>query len=162
MRVLLLLCSLIAVVHMPAAPARADQPAPPPPAVTGGFFALSTGDGDRLVAWYRDNLGFTVDQSRTTPSGVKGALLSRPGALLEIGQLPSARSRAAAGIPDGIGAVHGIMKIGLLVSDLDGLYAIARERRLDISFAPTQPAGNPLRTFAVKDPDGNTVQFFGK
>lgn len=66
------------------------------------------------MAWYRDDLGFTVDQSRTMPSGVKGALLSRPGALLEIAQLPSARSRKVAGIPDDIGAVPGIMKMGLI------------------------------------------------
>lgn len=148
-----------AVQQSGAADSRSDRP---PPAVTGAFFALSTGNFDGLVAWYRDNLGFTVDHTVALTSGLKGALLSRPGALIEIAQLPSARSRKAVGVPDDIGAVHGIMKIGLQVSDLDALYAIARDRRLDISFAPTQPPGNPLRTFAVKDPDGNTVQFFGK
>ena len=59
-------------------------------------------------------------------------------------------------------SVHGILKIGFEVADLDGLYSRARERHLDVFFEPTQPAGNPLRTFALKDPDGNIVQFFGK
>ena len=141
---------------------RTPSPEQKHPVITGAFFALSTGDLDRLVAWYRGNLGFTVDQMRTQPSGLKAALLSRPGALLEIAQLPSARARKAAGISDEIGAVHGVMKAGWLVADLDAVYALAKERRLDITFAPAQPVGNPLRAMVVKDPDGNTIQFFGK
>jgi hypothetical protein len=53
-----------------------------------------------------------------------------------------------------------LSKIGFEISDLDDLYSVARERHLDVFFEPTQPAGNSLRTFALKDPDGNIL--FGK
>jgi hypothetical protein len=123
--------------------------------VKNAFFALSTGDFDRLVGWYRDNLGFSVNGERTMPSGVRGALL-------EVLLLPAAKSRSAWGIPDQPESVHDILKIGFEVADLDRLYANAVKRRLDVFFEPTKPKDNPLRTFAVKDPDGNIVQFFGR
>ena len=132
------------------------------PMVHGAFFALSTGDFDRLISWYRDNLGFTVDSSRTTPAGLRGALLSRQGALLEVLQLPAAKSRKDWGIPDKPESIHGILKIGFEVADLDKLFSTVKDRHLNVFFEPTKPENNPLRTFAVKDPDGNIVQFFGK
>jgi catechol 2,3-dioxygenase-like lactoylglutathione lyase family enzyme len=158
LRGVLLLCAAV----LAGAPSSRGAAAGQEPVVTRAFFALSTGDFDRLVAWYRDNLGFKVDHSSSTGSGVKGALLSRPGALLEVLQLSTAKSRSAGGVPAKPESVHGILKIGFEVADLDGLYSRARERHLDVFFEPTQPAGNPLRTFALKDPDGNIVQFFGK
>lgn len=139
-----------------------QQPTGKGPATTRGFFALSTGDIDRLIAWYRDNLGFSVDQSISLPAGGKGAILSRPGALLELLQLPAARPKSACGLSDEPGMVHGILKIGFEVNDLDWMHTLACGRNLDVFFAPVQPSGNPLRTFGLRDPDGNIVQFFGK
>ena len=132
------------------------------PQVRGAFFAISTGDRERLVAWYCDNLGFKVDSTGTGSTGVKSALLSRRGAILEILQLPTAKSRAAWGMPDAPESVHGILKIGFEVDDLNSLYEAAVRRRVAIFFAPVRPSDNRLRTFGVKDPDGNIVQFFGK
>jgi hypothetical protein len=132
------------------------------PAIKGAFAAISTGDFDKLTAWYRDNLGFKIEGDRTLPSGVRGALLVRSGAMLEILRLPDAKSRTAWGIPDQAEAVHGILKIGFEIDDLDGLYRQARERNLNVFFAPTQSSRESLRTFGLKDPDGNIVQLFGK
>jgi hypothetical protein len=132
------------------------------PTVVGAFFAISTGNVDRLTTWYLENLGFHIDRINTLANGVKGAILSRSGALLEILQLPAAKPRNAWGLPEEPEAVHGILKIGFEVTDLDLLFTKARERRLDIFFEPIRPPGSALRTFGLRDPDGNIVQFFGK
>lgn len=131
------------------------------PDVTGAFFSLSTGDVDRLAAWYSENLGFAVDRKGRTPAGVSFAILSRAGALIEILQLPTSRTREAWGLPPEPEAVRGILKIGLLVNDLDASWAKARARSLDVFFPPVKPPDVPQRTFGLKDPDGNIVQLFG-
>jgi hypothetical protein len=131
------------------------------PELKKAFFALLTGDVDRLSAWYCVNLGFRISQSNTLPGGGKGTILSRPGAMLEVLQLPAAKPQTAWGLPGEPGSVHGILKIGFEVNDLDLMYSQACQRQLNVFFAPVQPPGNPLRTFGLKDPDGNIVQFFG-
>jgi hypothetical protein len=47
------------------------------------------------------------------------------------------------------------------VKDLDALYSRAQARQLNVFFPPVQPPDVPMRTFGLKDPDGNIVQFFG-
>jgi hypothetical protein len=131
------------------------------PAVSGSFFSLSTGNVERLAAWYSDNLGFSIDRKGVTSSGVSFAVLSRTEALIEILQLPASKPRDAWGLPPEPEAVHGILKVGLLVKDLDALYSRAQARQLNVFFPPVQPPDVPMRTFGLKDPDGNIVQFFG-
>ena len=131
------------------------------PDLTGAFFSLSTGDVDRLAAWYSENLGFAVDRKGRTGAGVSFAILSRTGALIEILQLPTSKSREAWGLPPEPEAVRGILKIGLLVSDLDASWEMARTRSLNVFFPPVKPPDVPQRTFGLKDPDGNIVQLFG-
>jgi hypothetical protein len=156
-------CLLFAVALTACHSSRSARPTPIAPSVEGAFFAITTGDVDRLTAWYSENLGFRVDfANRAADGGPKSALLSREGALLELMQFPAGKSRKAWGLPEEAHLVHGILKLGFKVADIDRVYARAKALGLDEFFPLVKPRDNPLRTFGLKDPDGNIVQFFGK
>ncbi len=144
-------------------PEELDMPAEGAMAVRRAFFALSVADVGKTTAWYVDNLGFRVDKTgRIEKSGMEFALISRPDTLIEIVRFATAKSRAAAGLdPDRVHDVHGIMKVGFEVADIDALYKRAKDNKLRI-FDLVQARDVPLRTFGLYDPDGNIVQVFGK
>lgn len=132
------------------------------PTVTAAFFALTVSDLDGMAAWYQSNLGFRIEiRSNPENGGPRGAILVRDGARLELLQYTSARPRSVWGLPEAE-QVHGILKIGFEVSDIETLFATAQERRLNIFFPLVTPPGSGVRTFGLRDPDGNIVQFFGK
>ena len=134
-----------------------------PPLVTASFAALSVSDVDRVAAWYTQLLGFSVEIDRRSASGgPKAMLLSRDGARLELLEFPTAKSRQGWGLDAEAHELHGILKIGFVVADLDALYATAQSRQLTLFFPLVTPEGSSLRTFGLLDPDGNIVQIFGK
>jgi predicted enzyme related to lactoylglutathione lyase len=134
------------------------------PSVVGAVFALSVADVERTASWYCENLGFHVNKKgQIADSGMEFALLSRPGALLEIIKFKAAKTRAAWGLAKTeVHEVHGIFKIGFEVTDIDALFNHAKERGLQIFFPIVQARDIPLRTFGLTDPEGNIIQIFGK
>lgn len=148
------------------APGCASAPSPAAangPAVSAAFFALSVSDVDRVAAWYVEHLGFRQElESDRRPQGPRGVILVREGARLELLQFSSARPRAGWGMSGEAHEVHGILKIGFEVRDLDALFAALQSGRVEQFFPIVRPPGSSLRTFGVKDPDGNIVQFFGR
>jgi hypothetical protein len=128
------------------------------------FFALSVGDVDKMALWYCDNLGFHVDR-KDDGSGVakQFAILSRPGALIEMVHFTSAKSRTGWGLSNvDTHEIHGIFKLGFDISNLDGMFARAQKAGLEIFFPIVQARDVPRRTFGLKDPEGNIIQFFGQ
>jgi predicted enzyme related to lactoylglutathione lyase len=132
--------------------------------VSRAFFALSVADVGTISAWYVDNLGFQVGKSgRNENAGMEFALLSRSDTLVEVIKFKAAKTRAGWNMgATQVHEVHGIMKIGFEVADIDALYKLAKERRLRIFFDIIQAPDLPLRTFGLSDPEGNIVQIFGK
>jgi catechol-2,3-dioxygenase len=130
--------------------------------VTGAFAALSVHDLDRVATWYGQHLGFQVQVRSQPANGPKGAILTRQGARLELLEFSTAKSREAWGLPAEAHQVHGILKLGFEVSDIDALFANAQAKRLEVFFPLVTPPNSPLRTFGLLDPEGNIVQFFGK
>lgn len=131
---------------------------------SGPFLALSVANLDRMVAWYRDTLGFRVFNTGTAPNGtIRFALLQQGNALVELLQLPDARSRGAAA-PGTTAAhhVHGFFKSGFVVADIDAVYRRVRAMRLPLAYELGQPPGGPYRSFGLRDPEGNLLQFFGR
>ncbi|MCQ3937734.1 MAG: hypothetical protein DPW18_11900 [Chloroflexi bacterium] len=126
----------------------------------GAFFALSVADYNAAVGWYTRHLGFRIEAEAENDIR-KGALLSKPGLLLEIAQFHGARPRSNSGETVESHKVHGIFKIGFLVPDIDTRFKEAEESGLDITFSIV-PAAAGFRTFGVSDPEGNQIQFFGK
>lgn len=125
----------------------------------GGFAAISTPDLDRSAGWYEEMLGYQPVTRAASPDGtIRIALLRRGDHLLEIVEREGAEAPGPA--PDR-SLRHGIFKLGLVVPDVGGLEMEMRRKGAAFDHGLVQPAGNPWRTFAVRDPDGNRVQFFG-
>lgn len=109
-------------------------------------------DMDRAVAFYTQQLGFTLDQrqggafARVTKDGL-GLLLSGPG------------SSGARPLPDGRQAEPGGWnRLVLKVDDLPA--AVARMQEAGLHFRSDIVSGPGGRQVQVEDPDGNPVELF--
>ena len=130
--------------------------------------AISTGNADRLVAFYSD-LGFTSVSDRgwrpgnpkadaitgLRNSSARQVLLRAGNAYLELFEYSS--PPPSPGDPDRPVNDHGITHICLDVDDLDGVHerlATAGTR----FHCPPQDLGAGVRTTYARDPDGNVVE----
>lgn len=134
------------------------------PKLNGAFFALSVASVDTVAEWYSVNLGFSIDRKgQLVKDGPKFAILSRPGALIELAQFKNSKSRSSIGFPGAEAQdIYGIFKIGFEIENLDEMYQLAKKRGLNIFFPIVRPQNAPYRTFGIKDPENNIVQFFGE
>jgi catechol 2,3-dioxygenase-like lactoylglutathione lyase family enzyme len=130
----------------------------------GAFFALSVADVDRTAAWYRDELGLSiVTQGEALQGSVRFALLQGQGTVIELLQRRDARPlKETAPGTTGAYQVHGFFKAGLNVRDIDALYARMQSRNVPIAYVLERAKDLPLRSFSVRDPEGNMIQFFGR
>jgi catechol 2,3-dioxygenase-like lactoylglutathione lyase family enzyme len=130
------------------------------PATTGAFYALSVRNIDDAIAWYSRHLGFTVE-SQGGNDQRRGAILSRPGALLELGEFAGAMAREQ--VRPGLESheVHGIFKLGFTTANIERAFEFLQSEGVEIFF-PIATASDGSRTFGIKDPEGNIIQFFGK
>lgn len=127
------------------------------------FVAVSVADLDRMVAWYRDSLEFTLHSQGTIPGGkIRFALLQQGNSLVEVLQLPDSRplKEAAPGFREA--QIQGFFKAGFVVEDLDRVYAAVRKKGVHINYEIVRPPDGPYRTFGIRDPEGNLIQFFGR
>lgn len=153
--------TLVVAAFLWAGPAAAQPTAPvtPIPALRSAFFALVVADAREVGDWYRNLLGFRTLLERNQPErNLVALLLERDGAMIEIVQ-------RAQGAPPGDEALFsrpGIAKIGFMTGDLDALQARLEAAGVRFNHRIVRPEGNPWRTFAVRDPAGNIVQFFGE
>ena len=130
--------------------------------------ALSTGDLDRALGFYRDLLGFESVLDWTWPRGTKDmdathrledtagrvVLLRAGNAMLEIFEYASPEPRPAdAGrrLCD-----HGLTHLCIDVDDLDGEYGRLSGAGVDFHCAPVD-YGTVKCTYA-RDPDGNVIE----
>lgn len=130
------------------------------PATNGAFYAISVRSIDEAVTWYTEHLGFKIE-SRGGNAERKGALLSRPGAILELGEFVGATARDE--LRSGLESheVYGIFKLGFTTVNLDSSFQFLEERGVEIFF-PIVTASDGNRTFGARDMEGNIIQFFGK
>jgi catechol-2,3-dioxygenase len=133
------------------------------PAGQGTFFALSVGDVAAMSRWYQDTLGLRVRVSGEAPNKIaKFAILEGSSALVELIQHSKASDRAVVA-PSATEAhmIHGVFKVGMIVGDLDALYARIKQRGIAVAYELMPAKDLPLRSFTIRDPEGNLVQFFG-
>lgn len=50
----------------------------------------------------------------------------------------------------------------MVVADLDGVYRELKKRDAPIAYDLMQAKDMPMRSFSVRDGEGNLIQFFGK
>ena len=147
--------AILAIVWLAATATSADETRSLPPA-NGAFFAISVRNLDAAVAWYTAHLDFTVDSTADNEQR-RGALLSRPGVLVELAEFRDAAQRHPRLESH---ELHGIFKLGFVTGELDATFAALQRSGIELFF-PIVATGDGLRTFAIRDMDGNIIQFFG-
>jgi hypothetical protein len=133
-------------------------------AVSGSFFALSVADVASQSLWYQEKLGFHVLSQGEAPNKIaKFALLEGNGTIVELIQHSKAKPRAVAAPTVGSAhEIHGIFKVGMVVADIDAVYKGLKLRGVPIAYDLMPTKDVPLRSFSVRDGEGNLLQFFGK
>lgn len=131
--------------------------------------AVSTGDLERSLAFYRDLLGFEVIFDATWPKGSEAmdkitglkdssarvAMLRTTNAMIELFEYASPPPEQ--GDPNRPVCDHGITHICLDVTDLDAEYE--RLKAAGMTFhCPPQDFGAVVRTTYGRDPDGNVIE----
>ncbi len=131
--------------------------------------AISTGNLERSLAFYRDLLGFqeassfawdagndTVDAiTGLRASAARVALLRTRNAFIELFEFSA--PDPASGDPDRPVCDHGITHLCLEVEDIEGEYKRLSEAGMRFH-CPPQDAGMGLRATYGRDPDGNVVE----
>jgi catechol 2,3-dioxygenase-like lactoylglutathione lyase family enzyme len=130
------------------------------PETEGAFYAISVHNINKTIDWYTKYLGFKVEFQGGNDQR-KGALLSRPGIVLELGEFSSAIRREDIKPNLESHEIYGIFKIGFMTKNLDETFKTLKDSNVEIFFSiVTTSDGN--RTFGIKDLEGNIIQFFGK
>jgi catechol 2,3-dioxygenase-like lactoylglutathione lyase family enzyme len=156
---------LLVAVWMTVSSGAVQTPASPWAEPYGAFFALSVPDAEASAAWYQKHLGFQIISKGEAPNKVaRGILLQGNGSLIEIVQHSKAQPLKVL-LPHAEGAheVHGIFKSGLHVRDIDSAYRAVRKSGAEIAYNldGTSPQTG-MRSFTLRDNNGNLVQFLGK
>ncbi len=125
----------------------------------GTFFALSVQNIENMKDWYIQELGFEL-VSQGGNEQRKGAILKGHHVTIELAEFESAVSLNSLAPSLESHEVHGYFKIGFSVKDLDALFKEVQSRKLTHFFGIVN-ASDGTRTFAIKDPEGNIIQFFG-
>jgi catechol 2,3-dioxygenase-like lactoylglutathione lyase family enzyme len=132
--------------------------------------AIHTPDLDRLVAWYRDVLGFEVAESTRgawadapdcdkitdlKDSAARYVMLRANNIFLEFFQYdrPQATNVGRLAPSD-----HGYTHICLDVTDAYGEYERLRRHGMSFPAPPVEFDGGRVRTIYGKDPDGNIIE----
>lgn len=121
--------------------------------------ALSVGDLDRSIAFYRTHLGFTpIERTRFADHGMDIALLALGEFRLELVALDGSAPRRAPD-PANDASLRGIAKIGFAVADLDATAARLRAAGVRIILVPSTLTGT-VAGGLVRDPDGNLIGLY--
>ena len=124
------------------------------------FVALSVADAPASARWYQEAFGLRVLDDFKLDDGGHIVILRSDALLVEIVQIPIAKSPGAGGIKNPH-LTHGIFKVGFHVADLER--AVARLRAMEAEFETgiIDDAKHGLRFALLRDPEGNYVQLFG-
>jgi hypothetical protein len=154
------LLTLFVAICFTTGVARAADPAW---ATTGGYVAISAGDAKGLGRWYVDIVDFKVlREERLAERNIDVVILMRGNALIEIVQQPdTAKPQIGARGWRESWRTQGYFKAGIFVDNLDAVEVMLKTRNAKFAFGPMKAKDDPFRSFAIVDPEGNLLQFFG-
>jgi catechol 2,3-dioxygenase-like lactoylglutathione lyase family enzyme len=132
---------------------------------SGGFVALTVPDLDKATKWYVEKLGLQIVKKATMRADSKAAVtvLQANGFTVELMWLVGATplSRVAPHLK-GAQDIHGILKAGIFVDDLDATHDALQSGNVEMAFETFFDPSMNCRMFAIRDINGNILQFFGK
>ncbi len=134
----------------------------PPP--TGSYFAISVRDLNASAQWYKQKLGFhEVKQSASRDGLARAIILESDGILLEIVSHKRAVSPRSLmkGYKDAY-QIHGVFKVGFLVQDADHVLQRLKANGVTIANRPYTDDGLQMRSFFIRDNEGNIIQFLSR
>jgi catechol 2,3-dioxygenase-like lactoylglutathione lyase family enzyme len=149
-----LICVVVALLVQRPARAAIETPFA---ATHGAFFALSVADLDASVKWYSEKLGLTVVMRSPKQDDASAVVLEGGGLTVELVK----HDDAIAPLKEPP-LMHGFMKAGLVVDDLDKTLANLKARGVPIFLGPFPARGTIKSNAIIKDNAGNLLQFFGK
>lgn len=162
------LLSAVAVSQTPqTGMTKAKMDADPKPVFTahGGFVAITVPDLDVSARWYAEKLGLKIVKNHAMRPDNKAAVtvLEGSGFAVELIWLADAQplSKTAPQL-QGPQDVHGILKSGVFVDDLDATLKELKSRNVTLAFDTFYDKSMDCRMFAIRDNNGNILQFFGK
>ncbi len=136
----------------------------PPVKVSGGFIALSVPDLEASAHWYEETLGLKVVKHAVSADKQRAVtILQAEGLIVELIWFADAAplSKIAPQL-QGPHQLYGILKAGIVVDDLDAMLRALKAKQVTMAFEPFFDDSTQCRTFAVRDNNGNIIQFFGK
>ncbi|MGE5233373.1 MAG: VOC family protein [Acidobacteriota bacterium] len=147
-----------------ATPAAPPRPAPAFASARPCGVGISVGDLNAAVHFYQDMFGFKIVKAPVFPAtGVGLATLELGDLRLELVALEGAKSRAeAAAGGDPMLGLRGFFKLALSVDDVDKALAELQAKGASVKPKPATDMETGRRYFFIEDPDGNTIQIFGK
>lgn len=138
---------------------------PPFKTVNGAFVALVVPDLDVSARWYVEKLGLTILKDHAMRPDNKAAvtILQGNGFTVELiwlaDSLPLSKVAPQLAGPQDI---LGILKSGVFVDDLDVALKELAGRNVTLAFDMFYDKSMECRMFAIRDNNGNILQFFGK
>lgn len=131
----------------------------------GTFFALYVTDAQSISEWYVRNLGFRVVYAADLPQSpdmAKAVMVEHDGSFIEILQPRRPTGEVSVDRPRYSDNRLGACKVGFVVRDLSAIEADLAKREIAFNHHAIKSSATGLRTFAIRDPEGNTIQFFGR
>ena len=169
--------ALVVAACSPAAPSTSAPTAPMDPspsggasaagspslAAVGGFFAVSVADLEASTSWYEQTLGLEVVLQPPAANGVAVVVLGGDGLRVELIHHDNGVSlEDVSPSLDDRGLLHGIVKAGVIVDDLDAWVAQLRGRGVPIKFGPFPATAEQPANLIIEDNEGNLIQFIGR
>lgn len=115
-------------------------------------------DADRALAFWRDTLGFPVDDVRQLPKGAGVQYRLRCGQSLV--KLMALKDPPAPGVGGPALAAGGLRYVTIFIDNLDEIVESCRAAGYTIAMEPQISPIFPNRIAFVQDPDGNALELF--
>ena len=131
----------------------------------GAFVAITVPDIDVAAKWYVEKLGLKIVKNHAMrPDNKAGVtVLQGDGFAVELIWLDgSAPLSKVAPQVKGPQEIYGILKSGIYVDDLDATLKELKSRNVTMAFDTFYDKSMDCRMFAIRDNNGNILQFFGK
>ena len=151
-----------------ATPAAAATPSPSPaasPSLTavGGFFAISVADLAASEGWYEAKLGLEVAMRPPVSGGTEVVVLGGVGLEVELIHQEKGVSLDDIAPPlDDPTLLHGIVKAGVIVDDLDAAVALLEARNVPIAYGPYPATAEQQANLIIRDLEGNLIQLIAR